>query len=507
MFGLGWLRKRGLTAILLSVAFLGVPNTTLTTASNRNEALAVSNSSEDQILEGNVLNLKTPELIAQNLPSSELQRRTALVIGNGNYQTFGVLNNPVNDANDMARVLQELGFEVKLLTNSTQREMEEAIYQFSEQLDSGGVGIFYYSGHGNQVNGENYLIPVDDREIRHEEDLRHEAVPLDKVLTGMKYAGNETNIIILDACRNSQLARNSRSGNRGLATVQSVKGTAIIFATAPGKTASDGSGRNGTFTKHLLRHIKTPNQTLSSMIIQVRNAVLGETNEEQEVWESRSLTAEFYFNPTGIASTPTNFPQPRIPQPEIEPPNSITATGPRQPFPTSSPSQSQPGTTLISKATGVNYTRLRNLLEAKKWKEADLETAERMLQATGREKEGWLTTENVDNFSCEDLRLIDQLWVQSSQRKFGISVQKNIFQYLGDTREYNREVWENFGTQVGWRKGEKWLLYSQLTLNQNAPLGHLPTIGDISYDGSLRLNNRGEKIKITLFSRANTCNL
>ena len=131
----------------------------------------------------------------------------------------------------------------------------------------------------------------------------------------------------------------------------------------------------------------------------------------------------------------------------------------------------------LKSSRGVDYTKLGNLLATKKWKEADQETAKRMLEAANRQKEGWLDLEDLDNFSCEDLRTIDQLWVYYSKGHFGFSVQKEIYLGLGGTREYNLELWIKFGDQVGWRKGGEWLYYySNLTfeLLNTTPRGHLP---------------------------------
>ena len=124
---------------------------------------------------------------------------------------------------------------------------------------------------------------------------------------------------------------------------------------------------------------------------------------------------------------------------------------------------------------GIDYTKLRNLLAEGKWKEADQETGKVMCQAAGREEQGWLDIEDIDNFPCEDLRTIDQLWLYYSQGKFGFSVQKKIYESLGGTREYNQEVWKNFCNRIGWRKGGSWLYYSVLTFNlESAPQAHLP---------------------------------
>ncbi|MBC5797290.1 GUN4 domain-containing protein [Sphaerospermopsis sp. LEGE 00249] len=123
---------------------------------------------------------------------------------------------------------------------------------------------------------------------------------------------------------------------------------------------------------------------------------------------------------------------------------------------------------------GMDYRKLRDYLKAGNWKEADEETAWVMLAVAKREKEGWLDTKSIDNFSCADLRTIDQLWVKYSNGNFGFSVQKRIYQGLDGTREYNQEIWEKFGEKVGWRKGGRFLYYRDTTFDIKAPIGHLP---------------------------------
>ncbi|MFM6872503.1 MAG: GUN4 domain-containing protein [Dolichospermum sp.] len=122
---------------------------------------------------------------------------------------------------------------------------------------------------------------------------------------------------------------------------------------------------------------------------------------------------------------------------------------------------------------GMDYRKLRDLLKAGKWKEADEETL-RVMLCVGGTREGWLNVESFDNFPCADLRTIDQLWVKYSDGRFGFSVQKRIYQGLGGTREYNQEIWLKFGDKVGWRKGGSWLYYSDITFDKKAPEGHLP---------------------------------
>jgi len=245
------------------------------------------------------------------------QKRTALVIGNSSYQTAGTLRNPVNDANDMAQALQQLGFEVILLKDANLRQMGDAIDEFNLKLRQGGVGVFYYAGHGVQVEGENYLIPIDAQLMR-QQDVRYEALPVGKVLGAMEDAANNLNIVILDACRDNPLPRRwQRSTAGGLAPIQAVKGSYIAYATAPGEVAADGTGRNGIFTSHLLQHIKTPNLPLEEMFKRVRQGVAKDTNNQQIPWDSSSLIGDFSFNPDFFTATSDN-PAPSTPSSSSE---------------------------------------------------------------------------------------------------------------------------------------------------------------------------------------------
>jgi hypothetical protein len=161
---------------------------------------------------------------------------------------------------------------------------------------------------------------------------------------------------------------------------------------------------------------------------------------------------------------------------------------------------------------GINYTKLRDLLAAGKWKEADQETGKVMCQAAGRENEEWLRIEDIDNFPCEDLRTINQLWLHYSSGKFGFSVQKEIYESLGGTREYNKEMWDKFGDRVGWRKGgENWLYYKNLTFNlELAPQAHLPAKVWVRRSLLFSILSLGGDWALwgdVLFSRAKTCQL
>ena len=223
------------------------------------------------------------------------QLRRALVIGNAEYTT-APLRNPARDASGIADALKRLDFEVELLRDATHAEMEQAIESFSRQLRRGGVGLFYYAGHGMQLKGQNYLIPV-DAQLQSETDIKYKTVHADWVLERMEDAGNELNMVILDACRDNPFARSWRSSRKGLAVMQAAQGALIAYATEPGGVALDGSANNGIYTKHLLQNIEEPSLSVEQLFKQVRKGVFEETGGKQIPWETSSLTGDFYFVP------------------------------------------------------------------------------------------------------------------------------------------------------------------------------------------------------------------
>ena len=220
-------------------------------------------------------------------------KRLALVIGNGAYK-IGPLKNPANDAQDMANALTETGFEVIHKENANRKVMKKAIRDFGRLLRYADIGLFYYAGHGIQVNGNNYLIPV-NADIETESDVEFEAIDAGRVLGKMEDAGNELNIVILDACRNNPFARSFRSTNSGLAKMDAPMGSLIAYATAPGSVATEGTGRNGIYTKYLLKHMKTKGLKVEEVLKNVRIEVIRETCDKQVPWESSSLRGDFYF--------------------------------------------------------------------------------------------------------------------------------------------------------------------------------------------------------------------
>jgi len=220
----------------------------------------------------------------------------ALVIGNSKYPNQE-LKNPVNDAYDFGTVLKRLGFTVRIMTNVTHEEQDTAIDKFGNDLDNFEIGLFYFAGHGFQIDGENFLT-VTNTNFNSETAVKFSSTPLNKILTLMEKAKNATNILILDACRSNPYERSwSRGGGyRGLAPMHAPKGTIIAFATSPGETASDGVGRNGLYTSALLNHISDEKIPIEEFFKRVRNSVFAFSTGKQTSWEHTSLSGTFYFN-------------------------------------------------------------------------------------------------------------------------------------------------------------------------------------------------------------------
>lgn len=228
------------------------------------------------------------------------EKRLALVIGNGAYTNAPPLTNPANDANDMTATLKSLGFEVLSGTNQNKKQMESLIREFGDKLArQGGVGLFFYAGHGIQVRGNNYLVPV-EADIPQEDEVDYAAINLSFLMGKMDAAQNNLNIIILDACRNNPFARKWRNFrdmdiNSGLAKVTPPTGTIMLYATQPGNVASDGAGRNGLFTESLLKQIKKPNVELDAMIKLLARDVSQKSGGKQFPWKEGIILGDFYF--------------------------------------------------------------------------------------------------------------------------------------------------------------------------------------------------------------------
>jgi hypothetical protein len=231
------------------------------------------------------------------------ESRVALVIGNASYVNTAPLAQPANDVDDIAAALRRLNFQVIEGKDLDKRSMERTVRQFAVGLTGADVALLYYAGHGLQVGGQNYLVPIDAR-LSSEGDVDFESVPLALIVRQMEREA-KTSIILLDACRDNPLGRNlARSmGTRavqigqGLAEMKTGVGTLIGFSTRPGSISLDGTGRNSHYAAALLDHIEVPGKDVSSMLVSVRNDVLKATTGTQVPWEHTSLTGRVFLRP------------------------------------------------------------------------------------------------------------------------------------------------------------------------------------------------------------------
>jgi len=225
------------------------------------------------------------------------ESRIALVVGNSEYQSVSSLDNASNDAALIASTLSGLGFDVHDLIDADREELTRGIAQFGRALRQAGpeaTGLFYYAGHGVQSFGVNYLLPV-SAELSDAADLSLVAVEVQSVLRQMFSAGNRTNIMILDACRNNPFSNIPEFNDNGLAEMKAPTGTFLAYATAPGAVAMDGGGENSPFTRAMADLMPTPGLPIEQMFKQVRVEVLRETGGLQTPWDSSSLVGDFSF--------------------------------------------------------------------------------------------------------------------------------------------------------------------------------------------------------------------
>jgi tetratricopeptide (TPR) repeat protein len=229
----------------------------------------------------------------------------ALVVGNGHYRETP-LTNPLNDAKAMREALAELGFVVELAVDADYKRLGGSIDRFASRLRRGDVAVFYYAGHGIQIDGENYLVPT-DFDARDESAAKYAAYPVARLTEGMERSGAKLNVIILDACRNNPY-RGSRAVGGGLAPMGTAAGTFVAFATSPGKTALDNSrGANGLFTTYLLESLKQPGLTLDDVFNRTREQVYNASKQAQTPWTQSNVIGRFYFRPPGgeVAKVPS----------------------------------------------------------------------------------------------------------------------------------------------------------------------------------------------------------
>lgn len=227
-------------------------------------------------------------------------KRVALVVGNSSYSERP-LRNPVNDANLMQSTLKDLGFEVTLLRNADRRSLLAGLREFEGKARDAEVALFFFAGHGAQVGGNNYLIPVGGS-IQGETDVPDEAVDAASVLRRLEDARSKVALVILDACRDNPFAGASRSSSRGLGRMSVPTGTIVAYATAPGSTAADGTGSNGVYTEQLVRQFKTPNLDIKDIFDRTAQEVERITSGKQRPREEIGLRGRFVLNGAQVAN-------------------------------------------------------------------------------------------------------------------------------------------------------------------------------------------------------------
>lgn len=224
-------------------------------------------------------------------------RRLALVIGNASYPR-GMLKNPLHDADDMTRALRQSGFSVMELRDASLQQMRSAVRQFGDRMAANDVGLVYYSGHGVEIQGHNYFVPV-NADIQREDEVVEQSLDVGMILDKMASAQKGVNILIVDACRDNPFGHGLRSASVGLGSMEPPSGTLIAYSTSPGKVAADGEGRNSPFTHHLLLAMQEPNKPIEQVFKEVRRAVQQETRNAQIPWETTSLSGDFFFRGQG----------------------------------------------------------------------------------------------------------------------------------------------------------------------------------------------------------------
>ena len=262
------------------------------------------------------------------VPAGASGGRVALVIGNGAYGADGPmpdLPNAPNDATAMATALQDIGFDVIMVTDAGLGDMQQALRTFGSRIGGAEIALFFYAGHGLQVGGENYLLPLAAR-IERAHDLDYEAITLNQVKRELEFGGPDLSLVILDACRNNPLTRTLAQGATrglnlgiGLAPAQGARGMLVAYATDPDNVALDGDTENSPFTTALLQHMVEPNLEVRLMFGRVRQTVVEMTNGQQTPWVEEAVIGEYYLN-TAALDPAAAVPEPMPPQLAAVPP-------------------------------------------------------------------------------------------------------------------------------------------------------------------------------------------
>ena len=386
----------------------------------------------------------------------------ALVIWAGNYQHWDKLNNIEDEARDVKEALEKQGFQVTMVPNPNGDQLWNSLKNF---IDNYGYVpdnrlVIFFAGHGTtRQKTKGYLVPIDAPEPDDDEQgFLKAAYPMQQIVSWAKVMEAKHVLFVFDSCFSGTIFKQRANSERVPRYIQKVMNKPVRqFLTAG--DADEYVPAKSVFTPLFIRALEGA----------------ADSNKDGYVtgWELGLHLRQYLSEYDNVIDQTPQFGT--IRDPDLDQGDIVFR--PSTPIPS-------PARYLISEATGVNYTKLRDLLEAGKWEEADAETTRAMLQAAGREKEGWFRTEDIDEFECEDLRIIDQLWLDSSQGKFGFSVQKDIYQNLGGTREYNEEVLRRLEQRIGWSRENLWseqsssllsyFLYSGFLYSLDAPKGHLP---------------------------------
>lgn len=325
--------------------------------------------------------------------------RVALVIGNSSYRHVPPLKNPVNDAADLTAKLRELGFKVTHVVDADQAAMDRAVNAFVGKLHKDSAAFFHFSGHGLQVQQENFLVPVDFK-LTDAASVRYDAVSASKLHDRMAATGSQLNILVLDACRNGGLGL-TRSSGSGLASMNAARGSFIAFATAPGRTAADNpNGRNGLFTGYLLEALSTPGLSLDEVFNEVRADTYAASEEEQLPWSSSSVIGQFFFIPGDrrdlVYDSMENAPKPAA---DPDPIGSRQAQPKPRPAPTASTAELDERLTLVAARAGAVKQSLDELKTSQRQDglglRGDMSAAERRMTYTLGQAEKLLTDGDV----------------------------------------------------------------------------------------------------------------
>jgi uncharacterized caspase-like protein len=241
-------------------------------------------------------------LAALSFVPAQAEKRVALVIGNGAYKSVPALPNPTNDAEDVASAFTRLDFSVTQISDANFDRMRRALIAFGREARESDIAVVFFAGHGMEIGGENWLIPI-DAELRSDTDAENEAIALRSAM--LQVAGaNRLGLVILDACRNNPFAAKmqrsirNRAVDRGLVRTEPTDNVLVAYAARDGTTASDGAGRNSPFTAALLKHVETPGLEIRYLFASVRDDVMASTNRVQQPFVYGSLSsAAIYFRP------------------------------------------------------------------------------------------------------------------------------------------------------------------------------------------------------------------